>query len=84
MTVTATLSAGLIGVLVSTTVGLSSYLITTDASQPTSTHHMHYFPSVQKQMLNRQKAGFDPMKCMSGPWNVCWQATWAPGTTRRR
>lgn len=75
MTVITTISAGLIGVLVSTTVGLSSYLITTDTSQPTSNHHMHYFPSVQKQIRNRQKTGLDPMKCMSGPWNMCWETS---------
>jgi hypothetical protein len=67
-------SATLIGVLVSSTVGIGSYLITNDGRHAKYESTVKVFPSAKKITRNNRRSNLDPMRCMSGPWNLCWES----------
>lgn len=76
-------SVTLISVFVSSTIGIGSYLVTHNGGDAAYTNTVKLFPSVMKSIRNERKGKLDPMRCMSGPWNLCWESMVSKQQSRR-
>ena len=74
MSFTTIASTTLIGFFVSSTIGIGSYFITQNNNHSGYDGRVKLFPSVQKSLRNSRTAKLNPMRCMSGPWNLCWES----------
>jgi hypothetical protein len=76
-------SVTLMTVFVSSSIGIGSYLVTHHGKHPEYTNKVKLFPSVMKSSRYDRKTKLDPMRCMSGPWNLCWESMVSKQKSRR-